>query len=260
MKPAAQNTDAEIEALDALCNRLAGFEPGITLEWLDGAMAALIAGPRPTAPDEWLPLLFGDAWDRAIADPQDRAVSMDTLMRRWQVLAQQLLPQRLYDEPDRLHLVPLIEIFDPAERDALLAEGKLTADEAADWPQTGEGWAVGFLEVVDRLAADWQAHGADHDAALELESCLRCIEALAEHDDARLQADLGIRYPGRRLDRDELIDEACFAVQDLRCLWFDHPPRTEPRRVEKTPGRNDPCPCGSGRKFKKCHGADPAPH
>ena len=23
----------------------------------------------------------------------------------------------------------------------------------------------------------------------------------------------------------------------------------------KTPGPNDPCPCGSGRKFKKCHGA-----
>jgi uncharacterized protein len=27
------------------------------------------------------------------------------------------------------------------------------------------------------------------------------------------------------------------------------------RRVDKQPGRNDPCPCGSGRKFKKCHGA-----
>ena len=25
--------------------------------------------------------------------------------------------------------------------------------------------------------------------------------------------------------------------------------------VEATPGRNDPCPCGSGKKFKKCHGA-----
>src|SRR5207253_510422 len=23
---------------------------------------------------------------------------------------------------------------------------------------------------------------------------------------------------------------------------------------KKTTGRNDPCPCGSGRKFKKCHG------
>src|SRR5574344_2187813 len=28
----------------------------------------------------------------------------------------------------------------------------------------------------------------------------------------------------------------------------------EPMRVEKTPGRNDPCPCGSGKKFKNCHG------
>ena len=28
----------------------------------------------------------------------------------------------------------------------------------------------------------------------------------------------------------------------------------EPLRVQKTPGRNDPCPCGSGKKFKNCHG------
>jgi len=30
--------------------------------------------------------------------------------------------------------------------------------------------------------------------------------------------------------------------------------RTEPIRVEKRAGRNDPCPCGSGKKFKNCHG------
>jgi preprotein translocase subunit SecA len=28
----------------------------------------------------------------------------------------------------------------------------------------------------------------------------------------------------------------------------------QPVRVEKTPGRNDPCYCGSGKKFKLCHG------
>ena len=28
----------------------------------------------------------------------------------------------------------------------------------------------------------------------------------------------------------------------------------EPVRVQKAPGRNDPCPCGSGKKFKNCHG------
>ena len=32
-------------------------------------------------------------------------------------------------------------------------------------------------------------------------------------------------------------------------------PSVEPRRVEEKIGRNDPCPCGSGRKYKKCCGA-----
>jgi preprotein translocase subunit SecA len=30
---------------------------------------------------------------------------------------------------------------------------------------------------------------------------------------------------------------------------------TEPVRADKKVGRNDPCPCGSGKKYKKCHGA-----
>ena len=28
--------------------------------------------------------------------------------------------------------------------------------------------------------------------------------------------------------------------------------RIEPRRVQKLPGRNDQCPCGSGKKYKNC--------
>ena len=28
-----------------------------------------------------------------------------------------------------------------------------------------------------------------------------------------------------------------------------------PVHVEKKVGRNDPCPCGSGKKYKNCHGA-----
>ncbi len=34
------------------------------------------------------------------------------------------------------------------------------------------------------------------------------------------------------------------------------PIKQEPIRVEKAPGRNDPCPCGSGKKYKQCHGKD----
>ena len=32
--------------------------------------------------------------------------------------------------------------------------------------------------------------------------------------------------------------------------------RREPVRADHTVGRNDPCPCGSGKKFKNCHGRD----
>jgi uncharacterized protein YecA (UPF0149 family) len=28
-----------------------------------------------------------------------------------------------------------------------------------------------------------------------------------------------------------------------------------PAHAEPQAGRNDPCPCGSGKKYKKCHGA-----
>ena len=46
---------------------------------------------------------------------------------------------------------------------------------------------------------------------------------------------------------DEGMKEA--ASRDTR----DQQP-TQPIRVDKLPGRNDPCPCGSGKKFKQCHG------
>jgi HEAT repeat protein len=42
-------------------------------------------------------------------------------------------------------------------------------------------------------------------------------------------------------------------VHDENC-GHDHPHDEEPA-APKTPGRNDPCPCGSGKKYKKCHGA-----
>jgi preprotein translocase subunit SecA len=34
----------------------------------------------------------------------------------------------------------------------------------------------------------------------------------------------------------------------------DRNQKTEPVRVDKKVGRNDPCPCGSGKKYKQCHG------
>jgi preprotein translocase subunit SecA len=47
------------------------------------------------------------------------------------------------------------------------------------------------------------------------------------------------------------------ALQEARAeagLAEDEGPVVQQRRVEQTVGRNDPCPCGSGKKYKQCHG------
>ena len=62
------------------------------------------------------------------------------------------------------------------------------------------------------------------------------------------------RRPQYRESRtDDLHDEAqqTAAHQDTRDQ-AQHKP--QPYIAEKLPGRNDPCPCGSGKKFKNCHG------
>ena len=42
--------------------------------------------------------------------------------------------------------------------------------------------------------------------------------------------------------------------REERITQFVAPPRTSKHTTDKKIGRNDPCPCGSGKKFKKCHG------
>ena len=54
--------------------------------------------------------------------------------------------------------------------------------------------------------------------------------------------------------RFEALGEAIWAVYDLYAIAKSLGPRVAPAQSDKV-GRNDPCPCGSGKKYKKCHGA-----
>lgn len=51
-----------------------------------------------------------------------------------------------------------------------------------------------------------------------------------------------------------LTETSLFKRIDGRWFYWDRMPDAAPLRSAST-GRNDPCPCGSGRKFKKCCGA-----
>ena len=62
-------------------------------------------------------------------------------------------------------------------------------------------------------------------------------------------------YSRYRTQKDEIASKSSSASNDPTKQDSREQPKPEPIRVEKKVGRNDPCPCGSGKKFKNCHGA-----
>ena len=254
---ARQSSEADIQALEQLCERMVGFEADVSVEWLDGYLTALLASRRIIVPEEWLPAMFGDAFERAFADPTDVEQAMAALMGRWNVLASQLDVASLLDDPEHMRLSPLMWAYDDAARAEVVDSGHLSAEEAVDLLQTGAMWAEGFSDAVEAFAEDWPEPDVDTEDGRWYDDCLTRVLALMLPQ-ADLAEHLAEHYPGESLERDQLVDEACYGVQDLRIYWMDHAPKPATRRVEATPGRNHACPCGSGKKYKKCHGAAPA--
>lgn len=249
------NSDSELEAFDTVCRRLGGFSDRVAAEWADGYLTALAAGPRAVPFDEWIPRLAGDAFARAFADPVDAASAQQALDARVHVLANHLDPESLLDAPETLRLQPLVSLWDDAARQALVTEQGVPADAVAELT-TGALWAEGFFDALDDFADDWQVPDFATDEAREAfdEILLHVSVLMLPDDDDDFKVHVERFWKDRLATREDLLDEACFALQDLRIWWVDHAPRPATRRVEPRPGRNDPCPCGSGLKFKKCHG------
>ena len=247
--------DPVVEAFDGICRRLAGFDDTLDTEWADGYLTAVAASWRAIPLEEALPLMCGDAFARAFADPTDEAAARQALQARLSQLRADLGPETLLDDPDQLRLAPLMQVWDDTTRQQVVEEGLGTVEDAAQL-HTGARWALGFFQALEDFSADWPDADPDDEHAEIFGELLETVAALAmdpRSDEFRTFAAKGWKEADPT--RDELVDEACFAVQDLRIWWIDHPPKRAPLRAADTPGRNDPCPCGSGRKYKKCHGA-----
>jgi len=125
-----------------------------------------------------------------------------------------------------------------------------------DLPAYGQIWALGFRFVVENWSDDW-APPRDKEAAQWLDDALSTIVALTEDDTGKptlsmLSEDGPPSVSEARLNQ---LGEAIWAVYDMRQIWQSLGARVAPARKAAEPGRNDPCWCGSGKKFKKCHGA-----
>ena len=61
---------------------------------------------------------------------------------------------------------------------------------------------------------------------------------------------------GMKAGRGNDFDRAAAQQRQAIDSSSQQPQKVMPVHVEKKVGRNDPCPCGSGKKYKNCHGRD----
>lgn len=246
--PATALSDTELDRLDVLLDRCTHPETGLgNLEMLDGFLSALAVGPTDAALESMLPLIWGEGEVPRRDARQTREA--EALIARLAVEVTHRIRRDPEDTADRDSLMPLLGLPD-AEDDAPEPAGgdDPLADIPADFPFAA-AWAAGFLRAAAHHEAAWAAWMEEHDA---IGNDLGAITRLAIVDVAQLE-DAEINDEGL-LSLDERFDLAYDLPDMLHEMYLQrlHDRRPEPAQRADVPGRNDPCSCGSGRKYKTC--------
>ncbi len=221
-------------------------EQGLSLEHVDGFITALICGPRLITPDEYFPVLFGEAGLAIFKDAGEVEQFMSLFNRRWNQVAR-ALNSPIESLADPAALEPLIMDWDgllnelpPDERASLEAEG---------FPEFASVWAAGFLQVLDVWEADWELPIDSKDEAFVDEMLDSFFVLITPPEDLTPEE--------RNTRREDHVAMAIWSAYELHDFWRDRGcarSRT-PMRKEAEPGQNVLCPCGSGKNFKQCCGA-----
>ena len=234
-------------------------------EFCEGFMVAVACCRRPIALSEALPVLLGEGEVPdparphglpllpAFADEAQEARFVALWLRRWDEVTRSLAAKvESLDDDATYHP----EVMDIRGEIAMLPEAERAEMEGEDIPSFAQVWALGFMFTVEAWPEEWTAP-RDKETARWLDDAMGSVVALTEDDTGKpevsmLAEDGPPTISNARLDA---FAEGIWAVYDLFQLWHSLGPRVEAVRRDATPGRNDACPCGSGKKYKKCHGA-----
>ena len=261
-------TPLEVEAfdeLDAILDEMrARYDETPQWEFCEGFMAAVVCMRRPVEVEEYLAALLGTpmAGDVAGDEPdQDGGSFADDAQRerfltlwhmRWHEVATALDSEVNSLEDDHCYHPEVMDIRGAVADMPPEEQVKFKGEEL---PAFAQVWALGFMFAVEYWPEEWVAP-RDKDAAKWLNGALEAIVAMTEDDTAKPEVS-PLSEDGAHstsIARLNAFGEAIWAVYDLRELWKTIGPRVETIRAVVTPGRNDLCHCGSGKKYKKCHG------
>lgn len=224
-------SETDFRRLEVILSRLPG-EDVMNLEMMDGFYAALLCSPESIPPSEYMPKVLGRAAqdDALFASELDLEDFYDLSMRHWNSIIETLQSGEVY--------LPLMSEDD---------EGVMA----------GNDWALGFRRGTEMRKSAWAVllNDEDHGGAL-----IPILALSYEHDeDPKMRP---YKEPMSDERREQLIVGAAAGVM-LCYKYFQSQRRGEAQaqresatyhRLSPKIGRNEPCPCGSGKKFKKCCG------
>ena len=197
----------------------------LQLSDLDGFLTGVAIGPDLIMPSEWIPIIWqGDQPDFKDTEQAERI--MGIIMARYNEILHQL-----DDEPGA---------FEPIFYEA--PDGRVLAAD----------WAEGFMDAIGLRVGAWDALFEDEDARL----LIGPVMAYLHDKDGKPFID---GSPEEMLKiRDESAQALPFAIKGIHDFWKARRQPADPVRnpAGKKVGRNEPCPCGSGRKYKRCCGAN----
>jgi uncharacterized protein len=217
-------------------------------EFCEGFLAALVCMRREVPPEEYWPVLLGEEFR-----PMEHMEFVWRWRRRWQEIAFALDQPVEVLEDERTYQPEALDV-----RGAMLAlpAEEREGPEPGELPAYAQVWAVGFMYAVESWPEEWQPP-RDPEVAEMFDAALQDIVALTEGDPGVPAVSMYSEDgpPSVSNERLDAVAAAIWGLYELRQIARSLGPRTEPVRKAPEPGRNDPCPCGSGKKYKKCCGA-----
>ena len=217
-----KNLPSRFRRLDGALADLPLEEPMLLTE-LDGFLTALVVSPDPIPQGEWLQSIWGsdDSDTPPFDDPADVQWFVDAVIARYAPIVRDLTrnkPQPIFATDDR-------------NGDVL-------------W----EAWIDGFAEAVALRPESWTAlaNGTDTDVADAVAQIMALIAIVTNEttlDSIEVNA-IDAQAPA----------QIVAAVLHLHARNTSASPAAPVVTSSTKIGRNDPCPCGSGKKSKRCCG------
>ena len=225
---AARFSEADLDRLESWLLEPARGEDALMPDGLQGLLCAVASAPSPIPPSAWLPAALGES--PAFASEDQRRDIERLLQGFLDDVAAQL------NGGDHLDLV--------------LYGDDGTEDQEASLAS----WCEGYLIGVELSDPPWHERAPQEDLDDMLMPfvilCGRAREMALEAGEAWVAADEERRMMDEA--RDRLVD----VILDNRAYWFEAGIPDPIRRDGPKVGRNDACPCGSGKKCKHCHGRE----